>query len=993
MMDDGQTRQEASNQTTLSLLQPKQRILIGSWNVRTLYQTGKLAQATSEMNSYQLDIMAVCEARWTGSGRQNLASGHTILYSGRDDNQHLNGVALILSKKAKHTLIEWKPLGERLLKARFNSKFAKMTVIVCYAPQEDKSVEEKEEFYEKLNETVQETPRHDVIIALGDLNAKVGQDNSSRERTFGKEGLNQETNDNGERLIDFCEENNLIIGGTLFKHREIHKYTWTSPDGKTKNQIDHIMINKKWRTSLLDVKTKRGADIASDHELVVAKVKLKLRKAKIGCDREGRFDTAKLQNEHTAQEFKLDISNRFEVLLNEQELNIAKFNQEVLQVSQRILGPRKTRKEQWISEDSWKLIRERKQIKEKILKTKSPRIQDRLKKEYSTIDKSIKRSIRQDKKNYFDTIADRAEKANEKQDMRTLYQTSKILAKDFQNCDVPVKDTDGKTLPSELQQMKRWKEHFESILNREPPRCRPNILHAPVDLEINTEPPTTEEIKKAIESLNDGKAAGEDQVTAEMLKIEKENTPKILQKIFSNIWETEELPCEWSTGLIVKLPKKGDLSECGNWRGIMLLSITSKIFSRIVLQRMNMETEPKLRKQQAGFRKGRSCSDHIFTIRQIFEQSQEWNSTVFANFIDFEKAFDSVHRPALWKILRHYGIPSKIVNIIKMLYSNFHAKVICGNKLTEELEINTGVKQGCILSPFLFCLAIDWIMKESVENKKTGISWTFFETLEDLDFADDIVLLAHNFNDVQCKTQQVASNAIKLGLKINVEKTKTMRMNSNTNKPVRLNNGDIEDVKHFTYLGSKISQNGNCEDEIKERMSKARRAFWKLRNIWKERKISTKTKLRFYKTNVLSVLLYGAESWKLTSSICNKLDAFQNKCLRKILRIFWPRVISNQELYKRTLIEPVSETVRRRRWKWTGHVLRMDSNAIPRIALRWTPQGTRKRGRPLETWRRNMEKEMKSKGWSWGQMTKMASDRDRWRSAVSALCAAQAPRG
>ena len=868
-----------------------------------------------------------------------------------------------------------------------------MTVVVYYAPQEDKSEDEKDEFYERLNNTVQETPRHDVLIVLGDLNAKVGQDNDTREQTYGREGLSQETNDNGERLIEFCEYNNLTIGGTIFKHKEIHKYTWTSPDGHTKNQIDHIMINKKWRTSLLDVKTKRGADIASDHELLVAKIRLKLRNAKPGSQRKVKFDTGKLQDQHIAQQFKLELSNRYQVLQNEEELNITKFNQEIVEVSQAVLGPTKKKKEEWISSDSWKLIEERKEAKGKLLKTKSPRIKDRLKKEYTALDKRIKKSVRQDKKNYYDTIADRAEKANQRQDMRTLYQTSKMLSGGFKNSDIPIKDPEGKLIPGEIQQMERWKEHFQAILNREPPRLRANIRPALTDLDINTEPPTYEEIKRAIESLNNGKAAGEDQVTAEMLKIEKEFTPQILQKIFSQIWETEELPVEWSVGLIVKLPKKGDLSECGNWRGIMLLSITSKVFSRIVLNRMNLAVEPNLRKQQAGFRKGRSCSDHIFTLRQIFEQSQEWNAPLLANFIDFEKAFDSVHRPALWNILQHYGVPSKIVNIIKMLYSNFHAKVICGNKLTEGFDIHTGVKQGCILSPFLFCLAIDWIMKESVDKKKAGLSWTFTESLEDLDFADDIVLLAQKFDDMQTKTQLVANNALKLGLNINTNKTKMMRMNKTSDKPLRLDNREIEDVQHFTYLGSKISQNGNSEDEIKERLTKARKAFGMLRNIWKSRKITTTTKLRFYKTNVLPVLLYGSESWKMTGTIINKLNIFQNKCLRRILRIFWPKVISNQELQDMTKIEPVSEAIRRKRWRWTGHVLRMGPNTIPRIALRWTPQGSRRRGRPLETWRRTIEKEMKPRGWTWGQMAKMASDRERWRSTVSALCAAQAPRG
>ena len=140
----------------------------------------------------------------------------------------------------------------------------------------------------------------------------------------------------------------------------------------------------------------------------------------------------------------------------------------------------------------------------------------------------------------------------------------------------------------------------------------------------------------------------------------------------------------------------------------------------------------------------------------------EWRPPCYVNFIDFVKAFDSIHRESLWCILRHYGIPCKIVTIIKMLYEGFKSKVIGGQNLTEEFDIKTGVKQGCILSPFLFCLAIDWIMKRTDVGVKSGIISTFTESLGDLDFADDISLLAHSHRDIQSKTEKLVRNAAKL---------------------------------------------------------------------------------------------------------------------------------------------------------------------------------------------------------------------------------------
>ena len=209
-----------------------------------------------------------------------------------------------------------------------------------------------------------------------------------------------------------------------------------------------------------------------------------------------------------------------------------------------------------------------------------------------------------------------------------------------------------------------------------------------------------EEVKAAIKEMKSGKAAGMDGVTTEMLKAEETETPRLLTEIFRNIWESEETPKTWKTGLIVKLPQKGDLSDCNNWRGITLLSLTSKVFNKIIYKRLAETLDEHIRQEQVGFRPGRSCSDHIFTLRQTLEQSKEWNASLYANFVDMEKAFDSIHRDTLWRILHYNGVPQKLVNIVKMMYNNFSSQVICNNELTDTFEVTTGVKQGCILSPF-----------------------------------------------------------------------------------------------------------------------------------------------------------------------------------------------------------------------------------------------------------------------------------------------------
>ena len=144
-------------------------------------------------------------------------------------------------------------------------------------------------------------------MVIVDLNARDGEDNTGKERALGTQCFGC-ANNNGEILSDLCVESRLVIGVTLFMHRDIHKTTWRSPDQRTVSQIDHVIINQKWRRSLQDVKANRGADIGSDH------VSLKLRKTKRGEERQQRFDTAKLKNYNTEKAFKLELKNRFHVL-------------------------------------------------------------------------------------------------------------------------------------------------------------------------------------------------------------------------------------------------------------------------------------------------------------------------------------------------------------------------------------------------------------------------------------------------------------------------------------------------------------------------------------------------------------------------------------------------------------------------------------------------------------------------------------------------------
>ena len=280
-------------------------------------------------------------------------------------------------------------------------------------------------------------------------------------------------------------------------------------------------------------------------------------------------------------------------------------------------------------------------------------------------------------------------------DMKKLYDRTRTQCGRINNPSKYVKDRNGTVLTDVDDQLKRWREHFQEVLNRPPPETQTYLPEAP-PLPIRTGPVTRKEVKNAPKTLKNGKAAGFDNIPAEAWKEGGWTSEEVLFTLLNMIWEAEDIPMDWKLGLLVKLPKKGDLSDCTNSRGIMLLSIASKALSRIILTRMQVSADGKFRDEQAGFRSGRSCCDQITALRIITEQSFEWNTGLYMVFVDFEKAFDSIDREMLWKILKHYGIPVKIVRMIQVLYDGFQARVLHEGRMTEPFDMKTVAQQGCL---------------------------------------------------------------------------------------------------------------------------------------------------------------------------------------------------------------------------------------------------------------------------------------------------------
>ena len=242
--------------------------------------------------------------------------------------------------------------------------------------------------------------------------------------------------------------------------------------------------------------------------------------------------------------------------------------------------------------------------------------------------------------------------------------------------------------------------------------------------------------------MKNGKATGEDGIPVKLIKSAVRAAETRLLDLFNTVFSTERVPRDWQCGVVCAIFKKGERTECKNHKGVMLLSHTGKIYNRIIEKRLRSCVEESLVKGKHGFRPGRGTSDLIFAMKMILEKSWEWNKETYIMFIDLEKAFDSVRRSSLWTILAddHYNIPAKLIRVIKNIYSVCPAKVKSQTQDSGWFDINSGVRQGDVLSPLLFIIFIDKCMRN------IGVGDLGEEAMV---YADDVAIVANDMGQLQ----------------------------------------------------------------------------------------------------------------------------------------------------------------------------------------------------------------------------------------------------
>ena len=356
-------------------------------------------------------------------------------------------------------------------------------------------------------------------------------------------------------------------------------------------------------------------------------------------------------------------------------------------------------------------------------------------------------------------------------------------------------------------------------------------------------------------------------------------------------------------------------SSCSNYHTIALISHTSKVMLKILQARLQQYVNRELPDVQAGFRKGRGTRDQIANIRWIIKKAKEFQKNIYFCFINYAIAFYCVDHNKLSKILKEMGIAHHLTCLLRNLYAGQEATVGIVHGTTDWFQTGKGVCQGCILSPCLFNLNAEYIMRNAgLEEAQAGIKIAR-RNINNLIYADDTTLMAEREDELKSFLMRVKEESEKVGLKLNIQKTKIMASDPITSW--QIDGETVETVADFIWGGSKITAAGDCSHEIKRRLLLGRKVMTNLDSILKSRDITLPTKVHLVEAMVFPVVMYGCESWTIRKAECQRIDAFELWYWRRLLRVPWIARRSNQSILKSALDFHWKDWC----WSWNSNTL------------------------------------------------------------------------
>lgn len=959
---------------------------LGSWNVQGLNKVGKFKQLIAETRKYDLDVLAIQETNI--KGKQHYNYDNYIWFNGGGEENRL-GTGFLIKNNLKEVIVDYKVVNSRISYLRIKGKYRKISLINVHSPTEETETEKKERFYEDLDDVLSKLPKFDVKIIFGDLNAKIGREQWNVP-VAGKESLHEKTNKNGQLLIDFAASRDMVVKSTMLQRREIHKITWISPDQKTRNQIDHLIVNKLHAQCIHKVRSYRGADIGSDHILLKAKVMQMIpdltRKNKV---KSKKWDVKRLQNETIRQEYaentKAAINNCKKGVNIEEEWGILKgvINESAYQ---NVSKEDSNKKNEWFDEQCKKMVQERKKLRLLMMDNQTEELKEkykRIRNETNNICRIKKREAREkDITNMMTTFREK--------NARNFYQKIRTEKKGYIQS-TSLRDETGKLHLEEKQMVEIWARCFKKVVwdqSIDNEIQEENVVH---NNENQLEAPSFDDLMEVLNKIKNNKSAGSDEIVMELIKYSDQDVLHRIHRLILEIWEKKEMPEEWYEALICPIYKKSNAQLPGNYRPISLLNTTYKVLAHLINNKLKLNIEGMIGQYQAGFKKGKSVIDHTFVINQIHEKCGKKNIQLHTIFIDFKNAYDKIRREEIFKAMKELGVSEELIKLTKMTLTSTYNRVKYKQQKSNKYESNIGLKQGDPLSTTLFNIVLEVIFRRSnIKMNKTILN----SSHQALAYADDVVLLARTREELKIIFKNLENQAWTMGLQINENKTNYMILGNKLHEDQKLE--IVTDKKRIytlkltnnvSYLGTEIESDGSHDKNITRRISAGSKSAGALNHILTDKNLTRNLKLNIYKTVIRPVVLFGSETWVLTKDNITRLEVWERKILRRIfggvkMEGIWRRR-TNAELEELFQEPSIKVMVQRNRLRWLGHMYRMKEGELAKTVFKLEPEGRNRRGRPRKTWEDCIEEDLvdfRIRDWR-----VLVQDRKKWKNRIQAI--------
>ena len=1013
---------------------------------------GLKSEARLEELFYSLrsrNLLAVCmQETWRASATLMNENCRLFLAGLSEEDMKSNrgeqGVGIALSQRGVEA---WKEagsilhndLGGRIIALRLKLRDEKkrpvsVFLVSAYCPVGNADPEMWEEFLEKLNMCLSRKTTEDILLIGMDSNSSIGtmkRNNLPNMPSVGPHGLSH-LNPAGERLRSYMEVNNLVALTTYFQKSSYA--TWIHPRSKNPHQIDHFITSKRDFGRVSDA-GRTSPILDSDHLAIKCTMRIAARlkkRSKSTRQQLLKLDTTVLKDSARSSEFCKLVSEKFNADESSSD-TYTKLSSAMESAAKSKLPVKPKAQPSWFLADEVrlsKLVQERNLAMSSHFKYRTRSFATRLR----AARNNLKKAVNEAKNNW---IKDKCKQMNDgsmqkgtRQCWKALNEIKKGLSKTAPAAEKMMTKADGTKCTTAEENAEVFRQHFEKLFDRNPEFSSDFSSLPEIDPAPDDDVPGDEEIRSACRSLKD-KAPGDSGLLPQLWKalLTEDDTFQILKSLILDFWRSESSPQQWLKGLLKILPKKGDLSLPGNHRGIMLLEAAYKIVTILLLNRLRPIAERLDHEQQCGFRPGRGCNDAVFTVKMAMKKRKEHSQETWILFLDLVKAFDRVPRQLLWELLAKFGVPDKLVRLLKALHRDVTVKFEVDG-ITHEIKCTIGVKQGDILGPVLFIIFICGIMMawrqktdcpaliffsrpdDVLTGRRHNAEGDQFE-VSDSEYADDTAVLFDSRFTTDKYSPLLVNHFAEYGMEVHVgddrfpekiPKTIVLFVAAHPscyNDPTTFDNANLGRIelgngKYFPvvesacYLGSILNRECNDSDDVQARIDAAGGAFGALRKaLFSNAGICYEAKRLVFEGLILMILLYGAESWCLTEQLFNKLRVFHARCARAMCRVnrrhTYKHRISTSELLNRLRLRSIDAYVSRRQLQWAGHVSRMGYERLPRKMLTSWVAEKRPVGCPYLTYGRSLYKALAKANIAKPTWTLLASQRDIWRNSIQSL--------